>query len=157
MKTIIYIVILFLLPALSSGQENLVIRGQVIDATTNEPLKDGHAYVSCKHFGTITDEEGNFYLEVPTCCMTHCLIVSYMGYERFVIPVHDVIRGKMNIRLEPGVIALAELIFTPEYYRVIYPPEFQPFQPEDLDELKANDEYIEAMTKGKMTRLLTMF
>jgi len=157
MKIIIYLLTIFLLPAFHYGQEKLVIKGQVTDAATHEPLTDCHVYVSCRHFGTISDSKGNFILEVPTGCMTQCLIISYVGYEKYIFPVHDISMGKLDIQLEDGAIALAEIIITPDYYKVIYQSEFEPYSQNNLDVHMANDEYIQAMSQMKLAKLTTMF
>lgn len=107
--------------------------------------------------GTITDEEGNFLLKIPRCCMTQCLIISYMGYQKYIIPVHDISKKELNIHLEEGVIALAELIINPDYYRVIYKPKFEPYRSGDIDVFIAGDEYIQAISQKKSAKLSTMF
>ena len=157
MKIIIYILTIFLLPAFHNGQENLVIKGQVTDAVSHEPLNECHVYVSCKHLGTVTGENGSFLLEVPTCCMTQCLIISHMGYQKYIVPVHDVSKKDLDIRLEYGTILLAELIITPDYYRVIYQPEFEPYRPDNMEIFIADEAYIQALTQKKLAKLSTMF
>jgi hypothetical protein len=157
MKTIIYILVIFLLPASLFGQETLVIKGQVTDAEKHEPLAECHVYVSCQHFGTITDENGNFELEIPKCYMTQCLIVSYMGYERFVFPIHDIGNKKMNIELNYNVIALAEIVIKPDCYRIIFKAEFETYEPEIPEIITALDEHIEAMSNYKIETLNTMY
>lgn len=148
MKVIIYIS-LFLLPAFVPRQEKLVFEGQVTAADSHDPLVDCHVYVSCKHFGTITDEEGNFYLEIPTCCMTQCIIVSHVGFEKYIAPAHDIPAKEMEIQLEPGVTTLAELLITPDYYRVILQPEFEPYRRDKKDAFSMAEPIIQASYHDK--------
>ena len=157
MKIIIYILAIFLLPAISPGQQNIIIKGQVTDADSNDPLPESHVYISCRHMGTITDEGGNFLLEIPRCCMTQCLIISYMGYQKYIIPVHDISKKKLNIHLEQGVIALAEIIISPDYYRIIYQPKYEPYRPGNIDVLIENDGYIQAISLKKFAKLSSMY
>lgn len=157
MKIIIYILATFLLPTFLPGQQYITIKGQVIDAVTHEPLNECHVYVSCKHLGTVTDSDGSYTLEIPTCCMTQCLIISYMGYQKYIVPVHDVSKETLNIQLEYGVIALAELIITPDHYRVIYQSKFEPFRSGDMELFIADEVYIQALNQRKLAKLSTMF
>jgi hypothetical protein len=157
MKIIIYIFATFLLPTFLPGQQYITIKGQVTDAVTHEPLNECHVYVSCKHLGTVTDADGGYTLEIPTCCMTQCLIISHMGYQKYIVPVHDVSKETLNVQLEYGGIVLAELIITPDHYRVIYPSKFEPFRSGDMELLIADEVYIQAMSQKKIAKLYTMF
>ena len=157
MKIIIYIIATFLLPTFLPGQHYITIKGQVTDAETHEPLNECHVYVSCKHLGTVTNANGGFTLEIPTCCMTQCLIISYMGYQKYIIPVHDVSKENLEVRLEYGVIALAELIVTPDYYRVIYQSKFKPYRSGDKELFIEDEVYIQALKQKKIAKLYNMF
>jgi len=157
MKTIIYILAILLLPNLLPGQESLVIRGQVKEAVSNIPLSDSHVYISCRHQGTITDKEGNFYLEVPRCCMTQCLIISYMGYQKYIVPIHEIAKKELDIQLDYGVITLAELVITPDHYWIIYQSQYEPYKSGDMEVFIAGDEYIQAMVQKKPAKIHAMF
>ncbi len=157
MKIIIYILAIFLLPSIPPGQQNIIIKGQVTDAESNDPLVESHVYISCRHTGTITDEEGNFFLEIPRCCMTQCLIISYMGYQKYIVPVHDISKKEIDVQLEHGAIAMAELVITPDHYRVIYQSKYKPYKASNMEIFIADDEYIQAITQKKLAKLTTMF
>ena len=157
MKIIVYILATFLLPTFLPGQNYITIKGQVTDAVTHEPLYECHVYVSCKHLGTITNANGGFKLEIPTCCMTQCLIISHIGYQKYIFPVHDISKKNLDIQLEYGVIALAELIVTPDHYRVIYPSEFEPYRSGDTELFIADEVYIQALNRQKLAILSAMF
>ena len=159
MKTLIPLLAIFLLPAFLHGQETLVLSGRVTDAVTHEPLTDSHVYISCQHTGAVTDADGMYQLEIPRCCMTQCLIVSYMGYEKYVVPIHDIVQKDLNIELEDGAITLAELVITPDHYKVIYTSEYEPFRPEDSDIFILNDSFFETVTviNDQTTQLITMY
>jgi hypothetical protein len=127
MKTIIYFTAIFLLPALLSGQENLVIKGQVTDAHTYDPITDCHVFVSNEAIGTITDENGDFELEVPRKYMTQCLIISHIGYKRQVIIIHDIGKKKLQIELTGSTEALSEIVVTPVFDRINPKLNFDPY------------------------------
>ena len=157
MKAILHILAIFLLPALVYGQEILVFRGQVTDAATNEPLADSHIYVSCQKYGAISDENGYFELEVPRCYMTQCIVISYMGYDRYIAPIHNILDNQLNIELEHGVMELAELVITPDHYLIIHKPVFEPFQPDYRETIHADSELIEDLLYNTAERLISMF
>lgn len=157
MKTILHILAIFLLPVLACGQETLVFRGQVTDALTNEPLADSHIYVSCQNHAAISDENGYFELEVPKCYMTQCLIVSYMGYDSYKVPIHNISNHQLTVELEPGVITLAELVITPDDYSINFKPEFEPFQAEYPSTFSVDAEINDGFLNDQEERLVTMF
>jgi hypothetical protein len=157
MKIIIYIFATFLIPTFLPGQHYITIKGQVTDAVTHEPLNECHVYVSCKHLGTITNADGGYTLEIPTSCMTQCLIISYMGYQKYIVPVHDVSKENLDVQLEYGVIALAELIITPDHYRVIYQSRFEPYRSGDMELFIADEVFIQALNQKKPAKLSAMF
>jgi hypothetical protein len=157
MKIIIYILATFLLPTFLPGQQYITIKGQVTDAVTYEPLNECHVYVSCKHLGTVTNANGGFTLEIPTCCMTQCLIISYMGYQKYIVPVHDLSKKNLDVQLEYGVIAMAELIITPDHYRVIYQSKFEPYRSGDMELFIEDEVFIQALTLEKLAILSSMF
>jgi len=156
MKTIIYIVAIFLLPASLFGQEYQVVKGQVTDAEKHEPLAECHVYISCQHRGSVTDKKGNFELGIPRRCMTQCLIVSYVGYERYVLPIHEIGNDKIDIELKPAAIALVEVVVKPEYYRIIFKENFEAYEPEFPEMIATLDEHIEAMSNDKIDKLKIM-
>jgi hypothetical protein len=156
MKYLIYILAIILLPAFLHGQENLVFEGQVTDAVTHDPLPESHVYISCQHSGTVTNSKGNYQIEIPSCCMTQCLIVSYMGYEKYIIPIHEIAQHEFDIELQYGVLALAELVITQDQYWIIFKPKFDPYRPEPSEELIVNDRLNEARPKDKLKDLISM-
>jgi len=159
MKTIIYIITLFLLPALLFGQENLVIKGQVTDAETLKPLMDCHVFVSNQPYGTITDEMGNFEIEIPKRYMTQCLIISHMGYEKEITIIHEIGNRALEIVLEYKVIELSELVITPDQYWITYNEIFDPYVREvsEPSPVKIHDDIIEAISIDKMNLIKTMY
>jgi hypothetical protein len=157
MKSIIYLIAFFLLPALLNGQENLVIKGQVTDAFTHEPLMDCHVYVSNQTIGTITDEMGNFCIEVPRRYMTQCLIISYVGYEKKIIIIHEIGNKPLDIGLEYAVIALSEIVITPDYHWIIYKAIIETYVRNEPGTSHEKDVILEVMSDDKMKVINTMY
>jgi len=89
--------------------------------------------------------------------MTQCLIISYMGYQKYIIPVHDISKKQIDVQLEHGAIDMAELVITPDYYRVIYQSKYEPYNASNMEIFIADDEYIQAITQKKLAKLTTIF
>lgn len=84
----INIIILLLFPALSSSaQENVIIKGKVIDAQTKEVLPFATvSLVGDQGIGTTTEIDGNFELELEE--WPDSLIASYIGFQPLTIPLN---------------------------------------------------------------------
>ena len=157
MKTIIYLLAFFLLPALLFGQENLVIKGQVTDAWTHDPLMDCHVYVSNQTIGTITDEMGNFEIEIPKRYMTQCLIISHVGYEKGIVIIHEIGNKELEVELDERVIALAEIVITPDYNWIIYKAILDPYVRNVPETSPDMNDIIEAKSDDKIKLKSTMY
>lgn len=101
--------VLLLIPLISTAQEDLFIKGIVKDLGTGLPLQDCHVYVSNKKFGTITKSDGSFELILSKKCLTESLVISHFGYEKYIIPVHNIDKRVIKIKMERKVISLAKL------------------------------------------------
>lgn len=62
---------------LQGTQQNIKVRGKVIDESTGEPIIGANIRIKGKSIGTSTDVDGNFILDVPVNAQ---LTVSYIGY-----------------------------------------------------------------------------
>ena len=157
MKTIILLFVSFLLPALLIGQENLVVKGQVTDAETHDPLIDCHVYVSNKMIGTITDELGNFELKIPKRYMTQCLIISHIGYQNQIMIIHEIGKNKLKVELEYSVEALAELVITPDDHWIIFKAKFDPYVRDIPEESVDKEDFLEVMSNDRLEIINTMY
>lgn len=71
--------------ALSTVDAQSVIRGQVIDGETGDPVFAAGVLVEGSNTGTSTDFDGRFRLEVPSLPVR--LNVSFIGYATLAIDV----------------------------------------------------------------------
>lgn len=113
MKTLSIIIGLLVLPAMVYYQKTIEINGVVFDAEKGTPLMDSHVYISGTEIGTISGEKGEFTLKVPIIYKDRSLIVSYVGYTTFEKKILNVQRNEIQISMQPGIIALDEVIVTP--------------------------------------------
>lgn len=83
-----------------------VIKGQVTDAETGEPLPGATVVIRGSSTGTTTNLDGRYTLEVPAD--TAVLLVSFIGYHTQQIAVEN--RTLINIALDPNIEQLEEVV-----------------------------------------------
>ena len=81
---------LLLFCAFGSLEAQTVIRGQVVDGETGDPVFAAGVLVQGSTMGTSTDFDGRFRLEVASLPVT--LNVSFIGYATLAIDVRDASR-----------------------------------------------------------------
>ena len=96
---------LLLSPPLLWGQ-NHSIKGQIVDAKSNEPLIGVNITVEGTSNGTISDIDGRFTLSVATNAV---LKISYIGYQEKKIKVND-LKKETIISLEEDSKQLEEVV-----------------------------------------------
>ena len=89
-----------------SARQIPVIRGIVKNARTMEPLSYAHLSLGNGLLGTITNENGEFILNIPDPYIHDTLRVSFIGYISRNIPVDELIENNYQIILlqEHGLI-----------------------------------------------------
>jgi hypothetical protein len=87
------------------------IRGKVLDQQTSEPLPFVNISIEGTTLGTITDFNGDFFLE--TRLQPNSIVASYIGYHMQRIPVTPGTFQEIEIRLEAENIELDEIVVTP--------------------------------------------
>lgn len=90
----------------SVAQESRKITGKVIDAETKETLLGVRIQVKGTSQGTITDNDGNYTIEVKSSSQT--LVFSFIGYAAQEIQVGDL--GVINVEMKPEGTDLAEVV-----------------------------------------------
>jgi hypothetical protein len=79
MKKLVYSIVLLLF-ALSAGAQQFSVLGKVIDSATGQPMSKASAFCQNTTFGTITNNDGLFYMNLPNG--GYDLIISFTGYEK---------------------------------------------------------------------------
>ena len=91
------------------AQCQLVIKGKITDATTNDPVPFANVGVKGSAFGTTTDFEGNYLLSLKTA--GDSLLVSYLGYKTKTKAIDKTQSNQViHIQLEPSPQQLAEVV-----------------------------------------------
>ncbi len=88
-------------------QENVHLKGTVVDAKTGEPLVGVTIKVKGKNKGTVSGAGGKFDLQVADDAT---LVVSYVSYETKEVPVNG--RNEIAIKLSTSAKQLNELVVT---------------------------------------------
>lgn len=84
------------------------ISGDIVDATTDEPIPFATIKVAGTQSGSLSDEEGHF--EIRNLCYTEIDIeISHIGYKP-VVHHHDIYHPKLQVRLATGDIMLESII-----------------------------------------------
>ena len=116
-----YVIFFLLISTFSYAQlPHVTLKGTILDATSNEPLAYCNIAIKNQNKGFITNELGQFKLNVHLKRDT--LIVSYIGYETRKIPASFFVNNKI-LKLQSKSIKLEELVVREnekELYDAIY-------------------------------------
>ncbi len=116
MKTNLYS-LLFCFFITSSIVAQLQYKGFVKDAKTKQPLSYVNIGVIKKEVGTVTDEDGRFFIAIDrnTIALTDTLQISSVGYKTIRKAIGDINfspRKKAVVLMEPDVFALEEVVLS---------------------------------------------
>jgi CarboxypepD_reg-like domain len=84
---------------------------KITDCKTGAPVPYVHIGIAEKSFGTTSNEEGFFTLNVPEKFMRDTLTISFVGYETKRLPINSI---KSDIKLCPSDNQLKEFVFVPK-------------------------------------------
>lgn len=102
---------LFLACCMGVSIQAQVLKGKVIDAQSEQPL--GYATVQWGSLqGVITNQEGDFSIQLKDGAAETTLIISHIGFEEVRVPVKDFQPGQV-IRLKPSATLLNEVVVGP--------------------------------------------
>ncbi len=87
------------------------IRGTVTDSHTQEPLPFVNISLKNTGVGTITDKDGNFFIE--TRIEADTIVVSFVGYKKQKKAIQKYHYQEIKFELEPDMYYLAEVVIKP--------------------------------------------
>lgn len=91
--------------------QTLKIRGKVIDAETNEPIPFASVALNDGINGTISDINGEFFLERKT--NADSVHITFVGYKKVTYPVNNISFQEIIAYLEKDNIEIEEVVITP--------------------------------------------
>lgn len=104
-----YLLLLFWIPSFAFAQSPYVIKGKVIDAVTQDPIPFASVSLKNTTFGTNTDFEGNFLLQLKAIT-ADSLLITTMGYQpKTVFISKDSSSQNVFVLLKPSEIVLQEV------------------------------------------------
>lgn len=95
-----------------STEKPIIIRGQVVDAITNEPLPAAAVYLEGSFRGTVSNADGFFQLEISAFPVV--LKTQYMGYKSAVLLLEKASSKELLLKLEIDSFELEEITVTGE-------------------------------------------
>lgn len=79
------------------------IIGQIIDQNSNDPLAYVHIGIRDKGIGCISDENGNFSLDVSTASTSDSITISMIGYVEQTIPIKNNMSKKLLLHMKQRI------------------------------------------------------
>ncbi|MGI4740350.1 MAG: carboxypeptidase-like regulatory domain-containing protein [Janthinobacterium lividum] len=110
MKLLLLLLWLLALPALA--QEVPVLRGQVLDADTYQPIPNAQVGIAGNKLGTSTNAEGRFALGVPAAYARTELAVALLGYRRYTQALPPLPGPELRIALKISPAGLGTVAIT---------------------------------------------
>ena len=95
--------------SISTGRPNF-ITGVIVDDETLEPLPFATIGLRNKGRGTVSNNNGEFSLNIPPDTYTDTLSVSYLGYFGREIPVRQALGNNLTISMNKEFISIPEII-----------------------------------------------
>lgn len=112
-KALMSILIIFLsmfIPLQLFSQSSNFIYGKVLDSKTKEPLPFASIILQNNNLGVISNLEGDFRIANKTLFHSDSLIISFIGYKDFSIPIKKLMKNETNtILLIPISINITEV------------------------------------------------
>ncbi len=112
----IFVFLLFLLAVISTGfgavTKGTVLKGQVTDSLTHEPLEFVNVFINSTEGGTVTNEKGRF--KFRTSQPVDSIRITCLGYLPKSVAVYPNNSGSLDIRLQPADYELAEIVIRPK-------------------------------------------
>lgn len=97
--------------SISSGQATyLRLSGKVVEGRSENPVIFASIGLVGRNYGTITNEDGEFVLKVPSKNIDDTLGIMCMGYKTKKIPVYQLLGNNQLIELQTDLIPIQEVI-----------------------------------------------
>ena len=110
------VILTILFAPLALSQRLTSVRGQVLDAATDDALPYVSVQLEGTTLGTRTDIEGNFYIEARESGLTAIKVVS-VGYQTQILPIKEGQSNRLTVRMEEASVGLQEITVRVEKYR----------------------------------------
>ena len=104
------IVLLFLIASLAASAQTQVLKGRIVDSSTQEGIAYTNIGVEGTFYGTASDAEGFFELKIPKEFQTEKLYISAVGYKNKIFDLVRLLTNDFNlIKLEAQTYDIAHI------------------------------------------------
>lgn len=114
-KTLIFIVTTVIVISVSTTAQNF--SGQIFDAKTKEPISYVNIGIMNQGVGTVSDEYGNFSLNLSDKYNKDTLKIFVIGYRAIFLNVQDAKTKDAKLYLEQSSYELGEVVVRPVHYK----------------------------------------
>ncbi len=90
----------------------ITFRGKIIDREESDPMPYASISVNKSTIGTISNIDGEFELKIPDQMINDTVIISCLGYKRYLLPISDIHDQDYTIYLHPASFQLKEIKVT---------------------------------------------
>lgn len=118
--TRLFILMLLVLPLSIMAENNEIaeervtlIRGKIVDASSNEPLIFATVSVAGSNIATVCNTEGEFLLKVPNELLERNVEISHIGFEMKSIPIKNLQNTVNRIEMNMISVSLVEVSVFP--------------------------------------------
>ncbi|PLX16243.1 MAG: hypothetical protein C0597_08130, partial [Marinilabiliales bacterium] len=95
------------------------IKGSIFDQMTKDPLAYANVALYGKSIGSITNEQGQFNLNIKEENFSDTLVISYIGYRNTYIPVNQLSLYNNRIYMEEDIFKIQEVVIRIDDPRLI--------------------------------------
>lgn len=95
----------------TDSSEFYYLKAKVIDKSDRRPVPYANILLKGRNTGTITNQDGNFILKIPSGCVRDSLLISFIGYKSVSRNISAMTPGEV-IALEPVSLELNEVVVT---------------------------------------------
>ncbi len=96
-----------------------VIKGQIVNSKTNEPLEYVSIGIINTPFGTISDENGYFEFDYKNQDLLSIVRISMIGYESQTFSISDLLEKDIKIKMIETSYEINEVVITPTIERIV--------------------------------------
>ena len=86
------------------------IIGTLLDAESERPIPYGTIYLQGSSWGTVSNQDGQFYIHIPDTLQSSRLVCSHIGYQKQEINLTSLTTHEPVIRLSSNIVSLHEVI-----------------------------------------------
>jgi hypothetical protein len=90
-----------------------VIAGRILDLSTDEPLEYVSIGVVNSPIGTITDEMGNFTMDVTGQSLQAMVRITIISYKEQTFTIEQFLKQANSIKMKPAPVQLPEIVIKP--------------------------------------------